>query len=58
MTSAERSAIVRRNRPRGIYVPADEAQPYIELAGWAVLDDCPGHDEVLLFPPERLEVAA
>ena len=55
MSPAERSAIIRRNRPRGIYVPIVEAQPYIELAGWTVLDDCPGYDEVLLAPPAARE---
>jgi hypothetical protein len=55
---SERSTLIRRNRPRGIYVPTAEAQPYIELAGWTVLDDCPGYDEVLLAPPARAEEAA
>jgi hypothetical protein len=58
MSPTQRSIVIRRNRPRGIYIPSQEAQPYIELLGWHVLDDCPGHDEVLLAPPSGREEAA
>lgn len=58
MDQQQRAAIVRHNRPRGIYVPISEAQAYIELAGWHVLDDCPGRDEVLLLPPDHERDAA
>lgn len=52
-------SLMQRRRPRGIYVPVNEAQSLIELCGWEVLDDCPGHDECLLRPPiESSEVAA
>lgn len=58
MLPSQRSALIRRNRPRGIYIPCQQAQPYIELLGWHVLDDCPGYDEVLLAPPAGREEAA
>ncbi len=50
MTTAERSALVRRNRPRGIYTPIAEVSAHL-ANGWRLLDDCPGCDEALLAPP-------
>jgi hypothetical protein len=64
MSPAERSALIRRNRPRGIYVPVTEAQLLLETCGWHLLDDCPAgvdgimRDECLLMPPEKQEEAA
>lgn len=55
---SDRAAIIRSNRPRGVYVPVDEAQGYLH-AGWALLDEClpipgaPHRDEVLLLPPDQ-----
>jgi hypothetical protein len=52
-----RAEIVRRSRPRGVYVPTQEAQLLLH-SGWELLDDCPRlpgskaqPDEVLLAPP-------
>jgi hypothetical protein len=39
------------HRQRGIYVPAQDAQSYLH-AGWRILDECLGADEVLLAEPE------
>lgn len=57
---------VRQARPRGMYVPASDAQGYLH-AGAVVLDDCPPapgfgpgeraryRDEVLLLLPDEGE---
>lgn len=61
-----RADMVRRNRPRGLYVPTAEAQTLLHC-GWELVDDCPPplgvkaaglRDEVLLAPPAAIgEVA-
>jgi hypothetical protein len=64
MNQQQRAALVRRNRPRGHYIPNSEAQALITLCGWHLLDDCPAgvngivHDECLLLPPQSEEQAA
>jgi hypothetical protein len=52
------AAAVRRNRPRGIYLPTAEASRAL-ANGFALFDDCPPlsgakyhRDEVLLLPPQ------
>lgn len=57
MTRAQRAAIVRANRPRGHYIATDDVSAHL-ACGWRLLDDCPGHDEVLLAPPAGREEAA
>jgi hypothetical protein len=41
-------------RPRGFYVPSQEAPIYL-ANGWRLLDDCPGCDRVLLQPPRHFQ---
>lgn len=49
-TLRRRRATVYANRPRGIYFGTVEAAELLG-AGWQLLDDCPGCDELLIAPP-------
>jgi hypothetical protein len=40
MTTSERSTLIRRNRPRGIYTPIEEVSAHL-ANGWRLMDDCP-----------------
>jgi len=54
MSRSDRIALIRRNRPRGIYMPVADVPAHL-ANGWKLLDDCPGAEEVLLLPPMQMQ---
>jgi hypothetical protein len=55
--TTERAAAIRRNRPRGVYVPVHEVLALL-ACGWAVMDDACGSGEVLMRPAPAFAEAA